>query len=103
MLNAALSCEKGKIGSHYLMWRPFIRKLLTNISLHNTGLIFLLMGNTAHSLEDCIDTKYHYVFKTKHPSWYARNGTRMESGVWKEINKLLIYLTGKDIKWYEEY
>ena len=39
MLNSALTCEVNKVGSHTNIWRPFISKLIKNLSSKETGLI----------------------------------------------------------------
>ena len=103
LLNSALTCQQGKIGSHTLMWRPFISRFLTNLSTYSTGIVYVLMGSQAQSLESYINPKFNYVLKCRHPAWYARNGTRMPSDIWKEINKILINLNGYGIEWYKEY
>lgn len=101
MLNAALSCNTGKVGSHALLWRPFIRSLLTNLSLHTNGVVYVLMGSEAQSFESCINSKYNYVIKTRHPSWYAKNNQVMPSDLWTNINSILIGQNGYGIEWYE--
>lgn len=101
MLNAALSCIKGKIGSHTLLWRPFIRSLLTNLSLHTNGIVYVLMGSEAQSLESCINSRYNHILKTKHPLWYAKNNLPMPSDIWIHINSILIGQNGYGIQWYK--
>lgn len=100
MLNSALSCQVGKPGSHSLMWRPFIKSFLTKLSTINSGIIYILMGAEAQSFEYCINHDYNYVFKTKHPSWYARNKTKMPSELWYKVNNILTGLYGHGIEWY---
>jgi uracil DNA glycosylase len=101
-LNAALSCAKGKVGSHILMWRPFIKSLLINLSKARAGIVYVLMGETAISLEPCIDKGFNHIIRIRHPAWYARNGARMPSDIWRDINKILIGQNGYGIEWYEE-
>ena len=103
LLNAALSCTLGRIGSHALMWRPFMRSLLTNLSNYDTGIVYVLMGAEAQSLEPYINPKYNHIIKVRHPSWYARNHTIMPSDLWHEIDKLLIGHYGFGVEWYKEY
>ena len=100
MLNSALSCQVGKPGSHSLMWRPFIKSFLTNLSNHSTGIVYILMGTEAQSFEYCINHSYNYVFKTKPPSWYARNKIKMPSELWYKVNNILTGLYGHGIEWY---
>lgn len=101
MLNAALSCNTDKVRSHALLWRPFIRSFLTNLSLHTNGIVYVLMGSEAQSFESCINSKYNYVLKTKHPSWYVQNHQPMPSDLWIHINSILIGQNGYGIEWYE--
>ena len=100
LLNTALSCEVGKIGSHLLLWRPFIKSLLTNLSAYHTGIVYVLMGNAAQSLEDCIYRPYNHVIKIRHPSWYARQKEPMPHHLWSLINEFLIDHNGDGIEWY---
>lgn len=103
MLNSALSCLAGKIGSHSLMWRPFIKSFLTNLSNYDTCIVYVLMGTEAQSFEPYINPKYNHIIKIRHPSWYARNRTKMPSDLWYKINDILIGQYGYGIEWYNEY
>lgn len=103
LLNAALSCKAYSTGSHALLWRPFIKSFLTNLSTYDTGIVYVLMGTEAQSFEPYINSKYNHIIKTKHPSWYIRNHMSMPPELWLEINKLLIGHYGFGIQWYKEY
>lgn len=101
MLNAALSCVAGKTGSHILLWRPFLRSFLTNLSSHTNGIVYVLMGSEAQSLASCINGRYNHILKTRHPSWYVQNHQPMPSSLWHHINNILIGQNGYGIQWYE--
>ena len=103
LLNSALSCEIGRVGSHVLLWRPFITSFLTNLSRCSTGIVYILMGSQAQSLESYIDTKSNYVIRIRHPSYYARTKTRMPSDIWRQVDQILIGQNGYGIEWYQEY
>ena len=51
LLNSALTCQQGRVGSHTLLWRPFMKSLLTKLSRHLTGIVYVLMGTQAQTLE----------------------------------------------------
>lgn len=102
LLNSALSCEVGKPGSHRLMWRPFIKTLLTNLSKYLTGIVYVLMGTDAQSFEPYINTRFNHVIRIRHPSWYARTMTNMPSNIWNQINSILIGQNGYGIEWFQE-
>ena len=101
LLNAALTCEKGKSGSHLLLWRPFIRNFLSTFSNLYSGIVYVLMGSHAQSFECYINSNTNYIVKVRHPAYYTRTRTKMPSNIWREINKLLTGLNGYGIQWYE--
>lgn len=103
LLNSALTCETGKPGSHSLLWRPFIKSFLTNLSTYHTGLVYLLMGTQAQSFEPYINKESNHIVRIRHPSWYARQKEKMPSDIWREINSILTSLNGSGIEWYQEY
>ena len=103
LLNSALTCEAGRVGSHYLLWRPFIISLLTNLSKCSSGIVYVLMGSQAQSLEPYINKQFNHVIHIRHPSYYARTKSRMPSDVWQKINNILIGQNGYGIEWYKEY
>lgn len=101
LLNAALTVEKNKPESHLMLWRPFMTKLLHNLSEINSGIVYILFGSTAATFEPYIG-RNNNVLKEKHPSWYARLGKDMPSTVFREANKLMKLKYNLTINWYEE-
>ena len=104
MINTALTCEVNRPGSHMLLWRPFIKQLLTNLSRHKTGIVYVLLGSEAQSFKDCIDSRYNYILCDKHPAYYARKNMPMPPGIWKTVNDIIKSINGKEeqIKWFKE-
>ena len=100
LLNSALTVEVNNPGSHQLMWSPFMRKFLINISEVETGIIYVLFGNTAKSLKPFIG-KYNHIIECIHPAYCARNNLKLPD-VFTEVNKLLLYQYGECIHWCEE-
>ena len=103
LLNSALTCELGKIGSHVLLWRPFMTSFLTNLSKCSTGIVYVLMGSQAQTLEPYINYQFNHVIRIRHPSYYARTKTGMPSDIWNQVNNILIGQNGYGIEWYKEY
>lgn len=103
LLNSALTCQQGRVGSHSLMWRPFIKSLLTNLSKQTCGIVYVLMGTEAQSFEPYINKQFNHVIRIRHPSYYARTKTQMPSDIWQEVNDILISQNGYGIQWYIEY
>lgn len=102
LLNTALSCEAGRVGSHTMLWQSFINSFLTNLSKRSCGIVYVFMGNQAQRFESCVNKQFHHVLKCRHPAYYARTGTKMPN-IWKSINDILIGQNGYGIEWYKEY
>ena len=102
MLNSALTCEMNRVGSHTMLWRPFISKLLQNLSKYTTGLVYVLFGEQAQTFEPYINKQANSVIKVHHPAYYARTKTKMPYWVFTEINKIVSFNYGTTIRWFEE-
>ena len=103
MLNSALTVEMNKVGSHTMLWRPFIAKLLKSLSEYNTAIIYVLFGRQAQSFKPYINDKLNHVIEIEHPAYFARNGTKMPYQLFIDISNKVKELYGISLKWYEEY
>lgn len=103
MINSALTVEMNKIGSHVMLWRPFIAKLLKNLSNKEPGIIYVLFGSQAQTFTPYINIRNSIVVKTEHPAWYARTNQKMSPKLFLDINKVLKEKYGEGIEWYQEY
>ena len=101
MLNSALTCEMNKVGSHTMLWRPFMCKLLQNLSNTNPGLVYVLFGQQAQTFEPYINKNLNSIIKVHHPAYFARTNTSMPHWIFTELNKMMIDGYGVPIKWYE--
>lgn len=100
MLNTALTCQIGKIGSHYDIWKTFTAHLLTYLNDNNTGIIYVFMGKKAEEWSDLIDEKFNYKFNVPHPASAAYKGGKWDSKhVFREVNKILYDNTKQQIIW----
>jgi uracil-DNA glycosylase len=70
LLNSALSVRLGEANSHtQLGWKPFIETLIQKLSCNKSGLVWLLWGSHAQSLEEYIQNlEQHLILKSSHPS-----------------------------------
>lgn len=102
MLNSALTVVENEIGSHTMLWRPFISKLLFNLSNTESSIIYALFGNVAQTFEPYINSRNNVILKEKHPSYYARIGKTMPNTIFKQIDYELIRRYGNSINWYNE-
>lgn len=101
MINSALTVELNKPGSHTMLWRPFISKLLKNLSEVETGIVYVLFGGTAKTFKPYIG-KYNDVLEVEHPAYFARVNKDMPSDVFYEVNRLLKLKYNTTIEWYKE-
>lgn len=103
MLNSALTVEMNKIGSHVMLWRPFIAKLLRNLSEYDTAIIYVLFGRQAQTFKPYINSKFNHIIEIEHPAYFARKGTKMPHQLFIDISNRVKGIYGVPIKWYEEY
>lgn len=73
LLNAVLTVRAGEPTSHSTIgWQQFTDAVISYISEHCEGVVFLLWGNFARSKKALIDTSRHFVLEAAHPSPLAR-------------------------------
>lgn len=69
LLNASLTVESGKAGSHLKRgWQQFTNAVLNYINEHTSHCVFIAWGAFAHKCCAQIDLSRHQVTKTSHPS-----------------------------------
>lgn len=102
MINSALTCEVNKVGSHVMLWRPFITKFLKLMSINTTGIIYVLFGKQAQTLTPYINKRSNHIIEVEHPAYFARTNTKMPKDLFYKINKLNKSINNVSFKWYEE-
>lgn len=102
MINSALTCEVNKVGSHVNQWRPFVSKLVKNLSYRETGLIYVLFGKQAQTLKPYIDERYNDIIEIEHPAYFARTNKIMPYSVFKQMNDMLYGRYGEKIILFNE-
>lgn len=103
MINSALTCEVNKVGSHTNRWRPFVSKVIRNLSNKETGIIYVLFGKDAQSLRPYINEEHNDVIEIQHPAYFARTNQSMPHELFSVINGLLYKKYGEKIEWYKEF
>lgn len=97
MINSALTVEMNKVGSHVMIWRPFISKLLRNLSLYNPDILFVLFGSQADTFRPYIN-KESTVLEIPHPAYSARTGKKFPL-IFNAINEILAKKGKEKIRW----
>ena len=103
MINSALTVEINKVGSHVMIWRPFIIALLKHLSECETGIIYVLFGRQAQTFKPYINKQFNNILEIEHPAYYARLNKRMPSELFATISNMCKDKYGVPIKWYQEY
>ena len=99
MINSALTVEMNKIGSHVMLWRPFITSLLKKLSENKTGIIYVLFGKQAQTFKPYINKQFNIVLEENHPAYFARTGKSMPHTIVEQISKLTKEMYGMPIIW----
>ena len=74
LLNAILTVEKNKPGSHSRIgWQQFTDATIKYLSDQYDHIVFMLWGNFARSKRDLVDASRHLLLEAAHPSPLARN------------------------------
>ncbi len=69
LLNAVLTVERGRAGSHQGQgWERFTDRVVAEINQRLEGVVFLLWGSQAQKKAAQVDPKRHRVLKAPHPS-----------------------------------
>jgi len=99
LLNAILTVEGSNAGSHRKIgWQQFTDQVISYISEHKEGIVFLLWGNFAKSKKALIDTEKHHVLEAVHPSPLAGNKF-IGCGHFSKTNELLTSQNQEPIDW----
>ena len=99
LLNAALTVEAGKSGSHLKKgWGQFTDAVIRLIAKEKEQVVFMLWGNFAKAKATLIDESKHLVLKAAHPSPLAR-GAYFGSKHFSQANAYLEYNGLDPIDW----
>lgn len=100
MLNASLTVELNKAGSHIDVWEPFIKYLFEEI-LNVTGVPVLFLGKDAARCKKYTGIFSHNFIVT-HPASAAYKGAEWDTeGVFSKIDRLLDENNGFGVQWLD--
>ena len=99
LLNAILTVRSGEAASHEgIGWQQFTDAVISYISEHCDGVVFLLWGSYARSKKELIDTTRHHVLEDAHPSPLAR-GAFFGCRHFSKTNEILVSEGKTPINW----
>lgn len=100
LLNATLSVEHGKAGSHQKKgWEEFTDRAIACINENLSGVVFVLWGSYAQKKGSFIDKKKHFVLKAPHPSPLSAHRGFFGCKHFSKINEYLLAQGQVPIKW----
>jgi uracil-DNA glycosylase len=100
LLNAALTVEAGKSGTHMDMWEKFTDKVIEYIAKYNDNVVYILLGNYAKSKIKLIPSEKHKnIITCVHPSPFSANNGFFKSGIFVKTNTLLTERCQSPICW----
>lgn len=103
MINSALTVEMNSIGSHVMLWRPFIVRLLSDLSKHDTGIVYVLFGKQAQTFKPYINEKFNHIFEVEHPAYFARTGKKIPYELFVNVSNTVKGIYGIPLTWYQGY
>jgi len=99
LLNAALTVEHGKAGSHLAYWKDFTEEVIRIISSSCSGVIFCFWGKDAQKFSHLVNPSFHYVLTAPHPVSAVYKGGKWECDHFEKINEILMGNNAEKIEW----
>lgn len=100
LLNATLSVEQAKAGSHQNKgWERFTDAIIKKLNDKQTGLAFVLWGSYAQKKGAVIDATKHLVLKSVHPSPLSAHRGFFNQHQFSQINQYLASQNKSPINW----
>jgi uracil-DNA glycosylase len=100
LLNATLSVESGKAGSHQRQgWELFTDRIIDLLNTERDNLVFVLWGSYAQKKGEFIDAKKHLLIKSPHPSPLSSHRGFFGSKPFSKINRYLVSKGRTPIDW----
>jgi uracil-DNA glycosylase len=90
LLNAVLTVEAGKAGSHANRgWEDLTDEVIRIVSEESENIVFMLWGAYARKKKDLIDNKKHLILESTHPSPFSAHSGFFGSGHFAKANRWL--------------
>ena len=101
MLNAALTTEINKAGSHMAIWEPFMKYFFEEV-VAAEGAPIVFLGKEAAKLEKYA-SPFTWVFKISHPASAAYKNSEWDSeGTFTKVSKILKDNNNFNIEWLDK-
>lgn len=100
MLNAALTTEIGKAGSHIELWEPFTKYLFEEVLYYSGAPVIFLGKDASKYKKHC--APFTWTFTLSHPASASYKNTDWDSeGAFGKVNKILKDNNNFNIEWLD--
>lgn len=100
LLNTVLTVVATQPNSHrHLGWEQFTDKVISQISEHCQGVVFMLWGSHAQKKSRLIDSSRHHILSAPHPSPLSAYRGFLGCGHFKQANTLLQQQGKAPVNW----
>lgn len=101
LLNSAFTCQIGKPGTHYEIWKEFMAFAIDMMSYGLEKTVWVFMGKKSQELSELVNEDKHIIINTSHPASAVYTGKKEWdcNDVFNKVNEALITLDAKPIKW----
>ncbi len=99
LLNASLTVQAGKSGSHKGKWELLTDEAIKILNLREQPIVFALWGNDARAKKIWITNEKHKVLQCPHPSPFSANSGFLGSKHFSQINEFLKQNNIEEINW----
>jgi uracil-DNA glycosylase len=99
LLNSALTVEKGKPGSHAMVWQPFMVELMKILGTSQRPKVFIFLGRQAQAFQKFVKTPHFSIYR-EHPAAACYAERRWEHGDCFKVANDFLRQTGQEpIDW----
>jgi len=100
LLNCDITSIPGKPGAHLKLWHPFMKHLFKFMGTHNSGIIYVLIGQHAHKFAQYINPEANDIFKLEHPMVALKEKRPWNhQNIFSRINEISNFLNNRSINW----
>ena len=101
LLNSAFTCQIGKPGTHYEIWKEFMAFAIDMMSYGLDRTIWVFMGKKSQELSELVDEDKHIIINTSHPASAVYTGKKEWdcNDVFNKVNEALLEMNVPPIKW----
>ena len=100
LLNASLTVEAGKAGSHQQIgWQRLTDQILLTLSREREHLVFMLWGRHAQLKKDLLDGQRHCILEAPHPSPLSAYRGFLGCGHFSKANHYLVEHQQTPVTW----